>query len=236
MFFTKDEQYKELLEWLRRTENDPIESMAAFFDARTDSYEEHMAHWAEHYKWMAQLLPGNTSSLLDIGCGSGLELDRIFERFPALNVVGIDLSEKMLSALKVKHGDRNIALICDDYFVHDLGKDKYDVVVAFETLHHFKPDVKARLFKKIYGCLKKGGTYLECDYIASTQEIEDLLFSEAERRRRRDGIKDGAWVHFDTPLTLDHEIEAIRAGGFDDVGNVGFLPCDDHTAMIRAIK
>lgn len=53
---------------------------------------------------MAELLPDGIGTLLDIGCGSGLELDTVFQRFPSLQVTGIDLSEKMLDRLVQKHG------------------------------------------------------------------------------------------------------------------------------------
>ena len=56
------------------------------------------------------------------------------------------------------------------------------------------------------------------------------------RRRRRDGIPGDVFVHFDTPLTLEHEMDAMKQAGFSRVELVGFLPEDDHTPMIRAVK
>ncbi|HHW00955.1 MAG TPA: class I SAM-dependent methyltransferase [Clostridiaceae bacterium] len=231
-----DRDYLELKKWLEETKDEPLETMSGFFEARIDSYEEHMARWQGHYKWMAELLPASVESLLDIGCGSGLELDYIFKRFPNLQTVGVDLSKKMLQKLYTKHHDKNLSLVCEDYFTYDMGKERFDAVVAFQTLHHYTIESKEILFKKIFDCLKQGGVYLECDYIATSQEIEDLAFSECRRRRLRDGIKDDAFVHFDIPLTLEHELNAIRTAGFSIVELVGFLPEDNHTAMIRAIK
>lgn len=72
--FIMDKDYQELKEWLDITKDEPLETMAGFFDARIDSYEEHMARWQGYYKWMAELLPGSTESLLDIGCGSRFEI------------------------------------------------------------------------------------------------------------------------------------------------------------------
>ena len=57
----------------------------------------------------------------DLGCGTGLELDRIFERFPDLAVTGIDLSPDMLERLARKHEGKRLTLICADYFGCDLG-------------------------------------------------------------------------------------------------------------------
>jgi len=231
-----DKDYLELKKWLEETKDEPLETMAGFFEARIDTYEEHMARWHGHYQWMAELLPASTESLLDIGCGSGLELDYIFNRFPNLQAVGVDISKKMLQKLYTKHHDRNLSLVCEDYFAYDMGKECFDAVVAFQTLHHYTIEKKEMLFQKIFNCLKPGGVYLECDYIATSQLIEDLVFSECRRRRFRDGIKDDVFVHFDTPLTLEHELNAIRTAGFSIVELVGFLPEDNHTAMIRATK
>ncbi|MGI6188267.1 MAG: class I SAM-dependent methyltransferase [Clostridiales bacterium] len=231
-----DKDYQELKKWLEETKDQPLETMAGFFDARINLYEEHMARWKAHYQWMAELLPASIESLLDIGCGTGLELDYIFARFPDLQTVGVDISEEMLRKLHSKHRDKNLTLVCQDYFTYDMGKEQYDAVVSFETLHHYTAEKKKVLFKKIFDCLKPGGVYLECDYIATSQAIEDLVFSEFRRRRLRDGIKDDVFVHFDTPLTLEHELNAIKEAGFKAVELVGFLPGDNHTAMIKAVK
>ena len=66
--------------------------------------------------------------------------------------------------------------------------------------------------------------------------MEAAAFAEAARRRARDRVPPDAFVHFDTPLTLEHELEALRAGGFAAVEVLGFLPPDDHTPLLRAVK
>lgn len=231
-----DKELSELKSWLDETKNEPLEGMAAFFDARISDYEEHMSRWARHYQWLSGLVPQSTRTLLDIGCGSGLELDCIFARLPDIRVTGVDMSEKMLELLAEKHSDKSLEIIQADYFQHDLGEEQFDCAVAFETLHHYSAEKKTQLFSKVYRALKKGGVYLECDYIAGTEQIERLLFSECQRRRNRDGFADDTFVHFDTPLTAKHELEAIKAAGFESVELIGFLPGDFNTAMIRAVK
>ena len=231
-----DRDYLELKAWLEETRDEPLEAMGAFFDSRISEYEDHMSPWQKHYEWMAQLLPSNAETLLDLGCGSGLELDPIFRRFPNLRVTGVDLSEEMLALLKRKHPQRTLTLVQADYFCHDFGEGRFDSAVSFETLHHFTSEKKISLFSRLCRSLKPGGVYLECDYIARTQAIEDLVFAECARRRRRDGIPGDVFVHFDTPLTLEHEMDAMKQAGFSRVELVGFLPEDDHTPMIRAVK
>ena len=226
----------EMKEWHEKTRDVPLEGMAQFFEKRIDGYEEHMSVWRRHYEWMAELVPEGTKTLLDLGCGTGLELDCIFKRFPALEVTGIDLSEGMLAELKNKHGDKRLTLVQDDYFVHDFAPESFDAAVSFQSLHHFTAEKKAGAFRRVYDALKHGGTYIECDYTSVNEAFEKLFFEEAALRRRLNNVPEGRFVHFDTPLTLKHEMEAIRAAGFDRVESLGFLEGDDNTAMIVATK
>lgn len=228
--------FRALRDWLEQTRDEPLEAMDAFFDARVGEYEAHMSPWRAHYEWMAALLPQNARTLLDVGCGTGLELDAIFKRNPSLRVTGIDLSHEMLAALEKKHPDKALTLIAADYFLYEFGENRFDAAVSFETLHHVTKEQKTALFAKIARALVPGGAYLSCDYIAVSEAAEDLVFAECARRRARDGIAPDAFVHFDTPLTLSHEMQALQNAGFSTVECLGFLPGDDHTPMLRAIK
>lgn len=234
---TMEERFSALQAWLTETKDVPLEQMDAFFTARLDNYEEHMQGWAVHYRWMAELLPEGITNLLDLGCGTGLELDAIFQRFPDLHVTGLDLSAAMLQKLHEKHGHRSLTLWQGDYFVHPLGEGAFDCVVSFETLHHFHPEKKLSLFQRICDCLRPGGIYVECDYVAVTDEIEELLHTECERRRVRDHIPPDTFVHFDTPLTTAHEMALLRAAGFSVVEKMHTDTIDDpNTAMLICHK
>ena len=74
-----------------------LETMSGFFTARTEMYDEHMLTEVEGckegYKKMASLLPEDCETLLDLGCGTGLELEAIYSLFPRLKVTGIDLTK-----------------------------------------------------------------------------------------------------------------------------------------------
>ncbi len=195
-----------------------LERMSDFFTTRVDGYDEHMLNdvegCKEGYIKMAELVPEDTGMILDLGCGTGLELDEIFRRFPDASVTGIDLTQAMLDKLKQKHPDKNIRLICGDYFDIDLGENIYDTVISFQTMHHFSHTEKSGLYRKIYRALKSDGVYIECDYMVDDQSVEDELFAENARLRCEMNIPEGEFYHFDTPCTIDNQIAILRKAGF----------------------
>ena len=63
------------------------------------------------------LLPAdNGTCVLDLGCGTGLELEEYFRLNPDASVTGIDLSDAMLNALSSKFPNRKLSLIQGSYF------------------------------------------------------------------------------------------------------------------------
>lgn len=209
------ESYMEgLKKWLAETEDLAPEEMADFFSKRLGGYEQHMAIWERSYQRFAELIPKNCRNVLDLGCGTGLELDRIWQGYPDLCVTGVDLCPDMLEELKKKHPEKRLAVVCADYFQYDPGCDQWDAVISFESLHHFLPDAKKGLYQKIYGALKEGGVFLLGDYIACCEEEETLLRSEYQKRRERFAVPEGQLIHFDIPLTLEHELALLREAGF----------------------
>ena len=229
-----DREREEYLTWLRswlaQTREEPPEEMADFFSRRVDIYEDrHLGRWGEEYAHIADCFDEKLERLLDIGCGTGLELDRIFARWPELAVTGVDLCAAMLEKLRAKHAGRRLELRCADYLAMDLGAEQYGAVVSVESLHHFTPEQKLELYKKIHAALRPGGFFLEADYIACCEEEETLLRAESARRRARANIPADVFIHFDTPLTLEHELALLRAAGFsyceavDSIAGATFL-------------
>ena len=201
-----------------------LEKMDEFFAARAEGYDEHMMNEVEGckeaYSEMAKLIPENSETLLDLGCGTGLELEGIFRRLPEIKVTGIDLTAEMLEKISEKFPDKNITLINDDYFKTDLGKERFDTAISFETMHHFSHEMKIGLYKKIYDSLKADGVYIECDYMAETQEEEDFFYAENSRIRKEMNIPEGEFYHYDTPCTIENQIKMFSAAGFKKVEKV----------------
>lgn len=211
-----------------------LEKMEDFFTARIEGYDGHMLSevggCANGYRLMAEKIAGlNPKKLLDLGCGTGLELDFILKLCPELEVVGIDMTSAMLDKLREKHP--SVRTIRGDYFEVPFGSD-YDAAVSFETLHHFTRERKLGLYKRLYDALAPCGVYIECDYMCDTDEQEKWFFDELERQKREQGL-DGILLHFDTPITVSGQIELLKNAGFSKVEQV-FR--EENTVMLRAEK
>ena len=199
-----------------------LEKMGDFFDARVDGYEEHQMNTIEDadvfYPFTASCLPKEKKArVLDLGCGTGLELTEYFKVNPDARVTGIDLAPEMLSVLRSKFPEKDLELIVGSYFEVPFEQDSYDAALSVESLHHFTKEEKIPLYTKIREALKEGGYFILTDYFAKSNEEEEYFRSELLRIRREENLKDDVFYHYDTPLTAEHEIEALKAAGFSSV-------------------
>ncbi len=163
----------------------------------------------ETKKILADCLDKDTTKILDLGAGTGLELIHLFELYPNASVTVIDISENMLKELSKRDFANRVTTICGDFFEIDFGNN-YDAVISKSALHHFKPEEKRILYKKIFDCLKSGGLFLNCDKISLSQEEQDYSIYELENNV--DNYK-----HIDTPLTVENEISILEQVGFINI-------------------
>lgn len=224
---------RELKDWIAGEEEKEAEEMSAFFAKRLAHYEEvHLGNWGELYGHIADFFDEGLEALLDIGCGTGLELEAVYRRFPEVRTVGIDLSRDMLEKAREKFAGKRFQGIEADYFVHPFPGGAFDAALSFETLHHFPFEKKGKIYEKLFQTLKKDGYYIECDYVACCQEEEDLCRERLARARRKSALPEDVFLHIDTPLTLEHQTELMERAGF----RVRVLHQNGGTVVFRADK
>lgn len=215
-----------------------LEKMSDFFNSRLDGYEDHQLHAIAQaeifYPATAEQLPARPHArVLDLGCGTGLELDYYFALNPTAEVTGIDLAGDMLKALRRKFPHKVLTLVQGSYFAVSLGESCYDGVVSVESLHHFTQEEKIPLYRNVFRALVPGGAFILTDYFAETEEQESFFRRELLRLKAEQGIRDEEFYHYDTPLTVAHEVEALQKAGFARVEELGHW-ADTH--LLRAEK
>lgn len=201
-----------------------LEKMDAFFNTRANTYDDHMIKdlgLEEFYAEIAALFTNlkDTDSLLDLGCGTGLELTRLFDQCPGIHVTGIDVSSAMLSVLKAKYPDKNLHLICGSYFDTPLENEAYGYALSTYSLHHFPKELKRTLYQKIFRALKHGGMFVLGDYTVKTPEEEAFYLAESLRLSIETEQPDGSY-HYDTPFTKDTETGLLKDVGFTDIRTI----------------
>lgn len=199
-----------------------LEKMDKFFENRLSGYDEHMLTdiegAGEFYPYTASLLPRETGAeVLDLGCGTGLELEAYLSCNPHARITGIDLSGAMLEKLAAKFPEGNFHLICGSYFDVELGTERFDAAVSVESLHHFTEEKKLSLYRKLFVSLKPEGYFVLTDYFAPSETEEAEGFATLEKLKREQNLSDDGFYHYDTPLTVEHEIELLREAGFSEV-------------------
>ena len=203
--------------------------MSEFFNNRAPIYEElHLDHIGglESKQILASFFPQHTKKIIDLGIGTGLELDTIFKRFPDIEVTGLDIAQNMMNKIQQKYPDKKINLICKSYLDYDFGINIFDVALSAMTLHHYNHKTKTDLYRRIHSSLKHNGVYIECDYMITEeeyenpQEKEDFYFSEAERLKKEQCLSDKVAYHYDTPCTVQNQKKMLFKAGFSKVNEV----------------
>lgn len=81
--------------------------------------------------------------------------------------------------------------------------------------------------------LKAGGYLILTDFFAASDEEEMRCRQELDRLKREQGFTNQEFCHYDTPLTVEHEMQALQEAGFRTAEVI------DHwgaTCLLRAEK
>lgn len=104
--------------------------------------------------------------VLDVSCGTGELIARLYERYPDLDLVGVDLSAKMLHRARAKIGDTpRVTLREGNAEALPFGDDTFDVVVSTSAFHYYGEPKQALLEAR--RVLRPGGRLVLMDWNAT---------------------------------------------------------------------
>ena len=164
-------------------------------------------------------------TILDLGVGTGQTALCLFEKYPNLNLVGVDISPKMIQQAKVrlnKYHDK-IRFIEQDISKLDI-KGRFDGCVAVLSIHHLDEKQKPELFRKIFNLLDSDGVFVIGDIIKFDSE-EETRQKEEEWKRfliQNLGEEEGQYwfdnyKEEDLPSSVPSQLKWLREAGFKKV-------------------
>lgn len=173
-------------------------------------------------------------SILDLGIGTGLVEEMLFQRIPQAQVVGVDASPAMLELAHQRlhaYADRTVTLTHDLTAVDtlQLPPRTYQIVFSVQTLHHLNVTQMEAVYRFIYDTLRPGGLFLLLDRFAvdkaglfgcyqSLWARQDRLHESHVRQSEGETFADHQRIvaeRGDIPLSVEQHLQLLTAAGFE---------------------
>ena len=140
------------------------------------------------YREIAHRLPLTpSSSVLDIGTGTGLQLRAIHDRQPGSELYGLDLSAAAIEVARTALVDLEVDLRSGSIASSPYGNDTFDIVTCNSSLSYWEDP--GECFNEIYRILKPGGQALlfephqDIDIDAALDQIRENMKDQSPLRR-----------------------------------------------------
>ena len=105
--------------------------------------------------WAIRRYFAGARSFLDVGCGTGFVLGRLYQSLPAVELAGTDLLEEGLAFARARVP--SATFYCGDAQTLGVAK-QYDIVGAFDVLEHIEDDVA--VLQRMRDAVRPGGGLL----------------------------------------------------------------------------
>jgi Predicted methyltransferase (contains TPR repeat) len=129
------------------------EQTRTFFNRLAEDWDQNCEHDPKKLSAIVTLANIQKGSrVVDIGCGTGILFNDILTREPS-ELLGIDLSDRMVAVAKGKFHNNSLRLLAADLF--DTTETDFDIATIYNTYPHF-PD-KQKLAGKVADMLVPGG-------------------------------------------------------------------------------
>ena len=100
--------------------------------------------------YLKYILPNTPESILDYGCGIGMNIPYLKEYFPSTKLYGCDISKESIKLAKehIDYCQFDTIKIVEDLGIYE---NKIDCVFISCVLHHIPPEDRIKWLKGLYG-------------------------------------------------------------------------------------
>jgi len=196
--------YSSMNEALRRFNEEYTMLHYPYYKNEGESFSEAQENLTDFC--MGHLPDLKEKTLLEVGCGNGVQARYIMKKYEPASMKAIDLDEgniEIANREAAKEGcDRVVFQVDDAQQLKSIENDSVDYLINIESAFHY-PD-KPAFISEAYRVLKPGGTFL----------IADILTTNKKRNQIKDKWKKSMSFHH---WTLDHYQEKLPQTNFQVV-------------------
>lgn len=143
--------------------NDPYKHVAAIYDRIFEPMNKGL-----RFMGLRMFTPLRDSSILDIGCGTGLHLE-MYRNF-GCSLYGIDTSPSMLEKAEARLG-KNVDLRKADATEIPFNSDFFDLVLCMLVLHEMDDNIRYKVLNEMHRVVKQNGRVLVIDFHAGKARL-----------------------------------------------------------------
>ena len=141
------------------------------FDTAAATYNNYATIQTQSANKLIATLPAiQPSTILDIGCGTGILTQKLSTKFPAAAIEAIDQSPAMIQQLREQNMP-NVYVICSDFIQYPT--EQYDLITSNAALHWM--DTNQSLSKIATQLNPTGQCYMAIFGRNTASELEELL-------------------------------------------------------------
>jgi sarcosine/dimethylglycine N-methyltransferase len=144
--------------------------------------------------------------ILDMGCGYGGLLRRLWEKGHVWSAVGCDISSKMCDQARMINtqicADKDIEIMEESYLSVSVPDESQDLVISMDALLHIGPDGQKTAIKEAARALRPGGWMIFSD-IMQQEEVDPVEMQPLYDR-----------IHLSKLGTVGNYKEALAENGF----------------------
>lgn len=142
-------------------------------------------------KAIANAITNNPHEILDLATGTGSVAIELKSSFPNANVIGIDLSKRMLEIAQKKSKQYNLKI---KFIVKNIEKtgfanSKFDAVTISFALHELPQEYRQNVMKEAYRILRKKGIFILMDFSKPrnflSRAFHSIFFMIAEEKHAK---------------------------------------------------